>query len=307
MSPSSSTAPFGRLLTAMVTPFDRENQVDYEQAKRLAIALVDSGTEGLVVTGTTGEGPTLSNDEKLRLYAAVLEAVQGRAHVIAGTTTYNTAESIELSREAERLGVHGLLMTVPYYNKPPQDSLYRHFVTIAEAVGIPGILYNVPSRTALNMTAATTTRLSHVDNIVGVKEASADLEQIAGIIENADDDFYVWSGNDADTLPVLAIGGYGIVSVVAHLVGRQVQRMIHSYVEGAHEEAATIHRRLLPLVNALFVASNPIPVKHMLNTVGFEVGEPRLPLTAADDATRTSVEATLRGFEIDLPVPARAG
>jgi 4-hydroxy-tetrahydrodipicolinate synthase len=304
---TGTRAPFGRLLTAMVTPFDRDGKVDYEQAKRLARALVDSGTEGLVVTGTTGESPTLTHDEKLGMYEAVLQAVKGRAKVIAGTTSYNTAESIELSREAERVGVDGLLLTVPYYNKPPQDALYRHFVAIAEAVSLPGILYNVPSRTALNMTSDTTVRLSHVDNIVGVKEASADLEQIARIIENADDNFWVWSGNDSDTLPILAIGGYGVVSVVAHLVGRQVQRMIHSYVEGAHQEAAAIHRRLLPLVNALFVVANPIPVKHMLNTVGFYVGAPRLPLIPADEKTAASVEATLKKYDIDLPVGARVG
>ena len=296
-------APFGRLLTAMVTPFDGDGAVDYTQAKRLAKALFDSGTEGVVVTGTTGEGPTLSSEEKLYLYAAVLEVANASgAQVIAGTTTYNTAESIELSREAESLGAHGILMTVPYYNRPPQDSLYHHFVAIAEAIGIPGILYNVPSRTAQNMTAATTTRLSHVDNIVGIKEASADLGQIATIIENANDGFYVWSGNDSDTLPTLAVGGYGVVSVAAHLVGLQIQQKIHSYLDGAKEEAAAIHRRLLPLIGALFVVANPIPVKHMLNTVGFDVGNTRLPLTPADEATRAQIEETLSKYKVDLPV-----
>ena len=299
----SDGAPFGRLLTAMVTPFDSEGAVDYGQARKLAKALFDSGTEGVVVTGTTGEGPTLSNEEKLRLYSAVLEVANANgAQVIAGTTTYNTAESIELSREAESLGAHGILMTVPYYNRPPQESLYRHFVAIAEAINIPGLLYNVPSRTAQNMTAATTTRLSHVDNIVGVKEASADLGQIANIIENANDGFYVWSGNDSDTLPTLAVGGYGVVSVAAHLVGLQIQRKIHSYLDGAKEEAAAIHRRLLPLIASLFVVANPIPVKHMLNVSGFNVGETRLPLTPPDDATRAQIEKTLAQYKVDLPV-----
>ncbi len=296
-------APFGRVLTAMVTPFDSDGAVDYAQAARLAQALIDSGTEGLVVTGTTGEGPTLTAEEKLRLYSTVLDvAKRNNAHVIAGTTTYNTAESIELSREAERLGAHGILMTVPYYNKPPQDSLYRHFAAIAEAIGIPGLLYNVPSRTALNMTAATTARLSYVDNIIGVKEASADLAQIAHIIETANDGFYVWSGNDADTLPTLAVGGYGVVSVASHLVGKQIQRKIYAFLDGARDEAAAIHRRLLPLIDALFLVSNPIPVKHMLNTIGFDVGSPRLPLTEADDATRARIEETLERYEVDLPV-----
>ena len=296
-------APFGRVLTAMVTPFDGDGNVNYEQAAKLAQALIDSGTEGLVVTGTTGEGPTLTAEEKLHMYETTLEvANRNGAHIIAGTTTYNTAESIELSQEAEKLGAHGILMTVPYYNKPPQDSLYRHFVAIAESVNIPGILYNVPSRTSLNMTAATTARLSHVDNIAGVKEASADIGQIARIIETADDGFTVWSGNDADTLPVLAVGGYGVVSVAAHVVGKQIARKIYAFLDGAREESATIHRRLLPLIDALFVVANPIPVKHMLNTVGMDVGAPRLPLTEADDATCAYIEDTLSQYDVDLPV-----
>ncbi len=296
-------APFGRVLTAMVTPFDSDGNVNYEQAAKLAQALIDSGTEGLVVTGTTGEGPTLTSEEKLRMYETTLEvANRNGAHVIAGTTTYNTAESIELSQEAEKLGAHGILMTVPYYNKPPQDSLYRHFVAIAESVSIPGILYNVPSRTSLNMTAATTARLSHVDNIAGVKEASADIGQIARIIETADDGFIVWSGNDADTLPVLAVGGYGVVSVAAHVVGKQIARKVYAFLDGAREESATIHRGLLPLIDALFVVANPIPVKHMLNTIGMDVGAPRLPLTEADDATRAYIQDTLSQYEVDLPV-----
>ncbi len=298
-----SGAPFGRVLTAMVTPFDSEGAVNYEQAARLAQALLDSGTEGLVVTGTTGEGPTLTAEEKLRMYSTVLQvANRNGAHVIAGTTTYNTAESVELSQEAEKLGVHGILMTVPYYNKPPQDSLYRHFVTIAEAIGIPGLLYNVPSRTALNMTAPTTARLSHVDNIIGVKEASADLGQIAQIIETSDDGFSVWSGNDADTLPALAIGAYGVVSVATHIVGKQISRKIYAFLDGASEESAVNHRRLLPLIDALFVVANPIPVKHMLNTVGMDVGAPRLPLTEADPVVRAHIEDVLSSYDVDLPV-----
>ena len=296
-------APFGRVLTAMVTPFDSDGNVNYEQAARLAQALIDSGTEGLVVTGTTGEGPTLTAEEKLQLYETTLEvANRNGAHVIAGTTTYNTAESIELSQEAEKIGAHGILMTVPYYNKPPQDSLYRHFVAIAESVSIPGLLYNVPSRTSLNMTAATTARLSGVDNIIGVKEASADLGQIAQIIETAEDGFFVWSGNDADTLPVLAVGGYGVVSVAAHVVGKQIARKIYAFLDGAREESASIHRSLLPLIDALFVVANPIPVKHMLNTIGMDVGQPRLPLTETDDATRAKIEDALSRYEVDLPV-----
>ena len=209
----------GRLLTAMVTPFDAQGQVDYAQAKRLAQALIDSGSEGLVITGTTGESPTLSNEEKLKMYAAAKEAVGDQAAVIAGTTTYNTAESIQLTMEADQLGMDGFLFTVPYYNNPPQEGLYQHFKAIAQHTDKPCILYNVPSRTVRNMDAGTTIRLSQIENVAGVKEASANYDQISKIIEGARPGFRVWSGNDSDTLPILAMGGYGIVSVAAHLAG----------------------------------------------------------------------------------------
>ena len=191
----------GRLITAMITPFDEQGEVDYGEAKRLALALIDSGSDGLVVSGTTGESPTLTNDEKLRLFSEVKRAVGDRAAVIAGTTTYDNVESIEMSVEAEREGVDGILCTVPYYNKPPQEGLYRHFKSIAESVHIPCILYNVPIRTSLNMTAETTVRLSQIDNIVGVKEASGDMDQVSRIVRDADDDFHVWSGDDNATFP----------------------------------------------------------------------------------------------------------
>src|SRR3954471_729066 len=216
---------FGRLLTAMATPFDPQTgALDLQQAKRLAAALLDSGTEGLVVSGTTGESPTLSNQEKLTLLEATVEVAHARgAPVVAGTTTYNTAESIELSREAKHLGVDGILGTVPYYNNPPQEGLFQHFKAIASAVELPMILYNIPARSPRNMEASTTLRLAReVPNIVGIKEASANLKQIGEIIRDAPDGFDVWSGNDADILTIMALGGYGVVSVAAHLVGQQI-------------------------------------------------------------------------------------
>ena len=212
----------GRLLTAMVTPFDEEGQVDYEQAKRLSNALVDSGSDGLVVSGTTGESPTLTTEEKLRLFSELKRAVGDRAAIIAGTGNYSTAESIELSKAAEREGVDGLLLVVPYYNKPPQEGLYQHFKAVASSVHIPCILYNVTSRTSLNMTHETTIRLSEIDNIVGVKEAGSDMNQIARIIDGAKPGFLVWSGNDNETFYIMATGGYGVVSVLAHIVGIQI-------------------------------------------------------------------------------------
>jgi len=296
-------AEIGRLLTAMVTPFNDRGEVDYPQACRLAKALLDSGSDGVVVSGTTGEAPTLSHEEKLRLFAEVKQAVDGRGVVIAGTGTYSTAESIELSKEAEKAGVDGLLLTVPYYNRPTMEGLFRHFEAIARSTKLPCILYNIPGRTGTNMTVETTLRLSRVPNIVGVKEASGNLDQIARIVDGAPEGFRVWSGNDGDTLLVLAVGGYGVICVLSHLTGLQMKQLIESYLAGRTEEAAKLHRRLLILNNALMtLASNPIPIKYALNQVGFRVGPPRLPLVEPDEATGEKIMAEVRRHHIDLPV-----
>jgi 4-hydroxy-tetrahydrodipicolinate synthase len=292
----------GRILTAMATPFDREGEVDYRQAANLARALLDSGSDGLVVCGTTGESPTLSDKEKWQLFATVKKAVGGRGAVIAGTGSYSTAESIRLTREADEIGVDGVLVVVPYYNKPSQEGLFRHFEAIARATRLPVILYNVPSRTVTNMTAETAIRLSRIPNIAGTKEASGDLAQIARIVENTRDDFLVWSGNDEDTLPILAIGGYGVVSVASHLVGSQIQEMVQSFLGGDRDRAAAIHRRLLPLVKALFLIGSPSPLKYALNHIGFEVGTPRLPLVEPEEDVAEKIRAELQRQRIDLAV-----
>ena len=293
----------GRLLTAMVTPFDADGAVDYAQAKRLARALLASGSDGVVLAGTTGESPTLSHDEKMRLFVEVKEAVGERGAVLAGTGTYDTAESVELSREAERLGVDALLLTCPYYSRPSQEGLYRHFETIARAVSLPCIVYNIPGRTGVNMNAETQVRLSRIENMLGVKEASGDLGQIAQIIEGARDGFRVWSGDDQMTLPILAIGGYGIVSVVSHLAGAQMRDIVQSFLAGDTDRAARVHRRLFPLMNVLMTAAgNPPGAKYALNAIGFPVGAPRLPLVepAAEEAER--IMAEVRRQQIDLAV-----
>ena len=296
-------AQIGRLLTAMVTPFTPEGAVDYAQAGRLALALLESGSDGLVVAGTTGEAPTLSTEEKLRLFAEVKRAVGSAGAIMAGTSTYNTAESVELSREAERAGVDGLLLTCPYYNKPTQEGIFRHFEAIARATSLPCILYNIPGRTSVNMTPETIVRLSHIPNIVGVKEASGNLEQVAYVVENSREDFLVWSGNDGDTLPILSVGGYGVICVVSHLVGKQMKGMIEDYLAGRVEEAASTHRRLLPLISTLMTAaSNPIPIKYALNVVGFSVGGLRLPLCEPDKAVGEKIAAAVKRHRIDLPV-----
>lgn len=297
-------APFGRLITAMATPFTRDGAVDYPRARQLATALVASGTEALVVAGTTGEGPTLSNEEKLRLVGEVKEAVGATTSVIAGTCNYNTAESISLSREALRVGADGILGTVPYYNKPPQSGIEAHFRGIAEAIDLPLVLYNVPSRTATNMTPETTIRLSQIPNIVGVKEASANLEAIGQIIRESRDDFLVWSGNDPDTLPILALGGYGVISVASHLVGRQIARMMDCVIEGARDEAARLHAQLAPIFTALFVTTSPIPLKYALTKCGFDCGGLRLPLVDIDAHSASIMDAALAATKIDLRAPA---
>lgn len=294
---------FGRVITAMVTPMDASGAVNYAQAKRLARALVESGSEGLVVSGTTGESPTLTADEKLRVFAAVKEEIGSDAAVIAGTGNYSTAETLHLTREAERAGVDGALLVVPYYNKPSQAGLVAHFTKIAESTSLPLILYNVPSRTSLHMTADTQIALSRLPNIAGTKEASGRLDEIARIIAEARPGFLVWSGDDESTLPILSLGGYGVVSVASHLVGRQLRTMIERFVAGDVAEAARLHRGLLPLFKSLFITTNPVPVKHALNHVGFAVGGTRLPLVAPAEAEARVIERELARHVIDIPLP----
>jgi len=292
----------GRLLTAMVTPFNDEGAVDYEQAKKLALALLNSGSEGVLVAATTGESPTLTREEEQRLFREVKSAVGERGSVVAYTGSNSTAEALEATKAAERIGVDACLLVVPYYNKPTQEGLYQHFKTIAQSTSLPCILYNVPSRTVTNLSADTVIKLNQIDNIIGVKEASGNMEQISKIISNTREDFLVWSGNDGDTLLILALGGYGVISVASHLVGSQIKEMIDSFINGKIDEAAKIHRHLLPLVNALFIVSNPIPLKYALNYIGFSVGKPRLPLTEPDEKTAAVIRDTLKNYQIDLPL-----
>jgi 4-hydroxy-tetrahydrodipicolinate synthase len=291
----------GRLITAMVTPFTEQGEVNYEQAKKLALALLNSGSEGLLVVGTTGESPTLTHEEELRLFSEVKSAV-GKGTVIAGTGSNSTAEAMAATKGAEKIGVDACLLVVPYYNKPTQDGLYQHFKAIAQSTSLPCILYNVPSRTVTSLSPDTVIKLSQIDNIIGIKEASGNLDAVAKIISQTRKDFLVWSGNDGDTLPILALGGYGVISVASHLVGNQIREMIYSFINGKTSEAADIHRRLMPLVNAMFIVSNPIPVKYAINHVGFNVGKPRLPLTEPDEKSAAVIRDTLKNYKIDLPL-----
>jgi len=286
----------------MVTPFDEKGEVDYEQAKKLALALLDSGSDGVVPVATTGESPTLLREEEGRLLAELKSAVGERGSIIAYTGSNSTAEALEATEQAERIGVDACLLVVPYYNKPTQEGLYQHFKTVAQSTSLPCILYNVPSRTVVNLSVDTVIKLNQIDNIIGIKEASGNLEQISMIISNTRDDFLVWSGNDSDTLPILAVGGYGVISVISHLVGNQIREMIDNFVNGEVDKAASIHRHLLPLINALFIVSNPIPIKYALNYVGFNVGKPRLPLTEPDEKSAAFIRDTLKDYHIDLPI-----
>ena len=293
----------GRLLTAMVTPFDSEGKVDYALAKRLAGALLDSGSEGVVLAGTTGESPTLTHEEKIRLFTEVRDEIGGRGAIVAGTGTYNTAESIELTRAATDAGADAVLLTTPYYSKPPQEGIYRHFEAIAASTRLPVIIYNIPGRTAVNVTAETQLRLAEIPNIAGVKESSGDLVQIAEIIAKAPPSYRVWSGDDQLTLPILSLGGYGIISVCSHLVGLQMRGMIEAHLAGEVASAAELHRRLLPLMTTLMTAApNPIAVKHALSKCGFPAGAVRLPLVEPDEAASQLITAELARQHIDLAV-----
>ena len=292
----------GRLITAMVTPFKENGQVDFARAKEFALALIDTGSDGLLIGGTTGESPSMNNDEKLELFKSVKDAVGNNANVIAGTTDNNTYGSIELSKEAEKLGVDAILLTVPAYNKPTQEGLIKHFQKIADSVSIPGILYNVPTRTSLNMDADTTIKLSKVPNIVGVKEASSDADQITNIISKTDDDFKIWSGNDNETLSIMTTGGYGVVSVASNIIGNQVKRMMGFILDGQMANAVAEHKRLLLFFNAIFWVTNPIPIRYALNRSGFHMGPPRLPMTEAPEDFKNKFDPVMDMYDMDLPV-----
>jgi 4-hydroxy-tetrahydrodipicolinate synthase len=292
----------GRLLTAMVTPFDERGEVNYEQAKKLALALIDSGSDGVVLAATTGESPTLVREEETRLFAEVKSALGGRGTIIAYTGSNSTAEAVEATKAAEKVGVDGCLSVVPYYNKPTQEGIYQHFKAIAESTSLPIIMYNIPGRVVIKMTAETIVRLSQIENIIGVKEASGDMGLVAQMLDNADKDFLVWSGNDNDTFHIMALGGYGTIGVATHLVGRQIKQMMDYILNNKIAEAAAIHRRLLPLVDVLFIEPNPVPVKYALNHIGFNVGKPRLPLVEVSEKTAAQIRDTLKKYRIDLPV-----
>src|SRR5229473_2948234 len=285
------SAEIGHLLTAMITPFKADGSVDYEATEKLAAMLTADGSDGVVVSGTTGESPTLSDDEKIELITVIKKAIP-RHSVVAGTGSSDTHHSVELSRRAMKAGADALLAVVPYYTKPPQDGMYEHFKAISEEG--PTIMYNIQARTAVNMTAATTIRCAHLPGIIGVKEASGDLDQVGLVCAGKPAKFKVWSGDDSWTLPVLSVGGYGVICVVSHIAGKSMARLIDAFVKAENDVARDIHLGLLPVIKALMTtAANPVPIKSALNAMGFPAGPFRLPLVPLTEEQLKSVMKTI--------------
>lgn len=280
---------FGRISTAMVTPFDNKGHVDFAKTTQLVNHLIENGTDSLVVAGTTGESPTLSKEEKIALFKHVVKVVNKRVPVIAGTGSNNTYATIELTKKVEQLGVDGIMIVAPYYNKPNQEGLYQHFKAAAESTKLPVMVYNIPGRSVVNIHPDTIIRLAAIPNIVCVKEASGDLNAITKIIANTPDDFLVYSGDDGITLPVLAIGGTGVVSVASHIIGNEMQEMVQAFFGGQNEKAAKLHQQLLPVMEGLFTAPSPVPVKTALQLKGLDVGGVRLPLVPLTEQERAAV------------------
>lgn len=289
-----SHAPFGRVLTAMVTPFRGDGAVDLELAARLADHLVSHGSDGLVICGTTGESPTLSWDEQHQLFAAVRDAVGGRATLVAGSGSNCTAEAVEATREAAALGADGALVVVPYYNKPPQEGLEAHFRAVAQAAPeLPLMLYNIPGRTSACLEPATVARLLDQPNVVSFKAASGTTDEVSALRALCGERLAIYSGDDALTLPMLAVGAVGVVSVASHLAGERISAMVRAFFDADLPTALRLHEQVLPLCRALFCTTNPIPVKAALELSGWPVGAPRLPLLPADDAVRQRLSETL--------------
>jgi 4-hydroxy-tetrahydrodipicolinate synthase len=297
----------GRILTAMVTPFDAHGNVDLREAKRLASWLVDQGNDGVIVAGTTGEGPALTEDERVALFGAVKGELGPRGVVVANTGSNNTRASVAMTQRAEQTGVDGILAVVPYYNKPPQDGMLRHFGEIAESTTLPIIVYNIPSRTCANMLPATLLELARRHrNVIGVKESTGDIAQFTTILRDRPAGFTFWSGDDPLFLPSLAIGGEGVISVAGHLCGRELRDMMEAYDRGDVQTAARIHRDLAPLISALFTTTNPIPVKWAMRELGFAVGGCRSPLGPMPEALQATLRPLLAPYRDRAPAPTTA-
>ncbi|MBZ5213736.1 4-hydroxy-tetrahydrodipicolinate synthase [Bacillus paralicheniformis] len=287
---------FGNIATAMVTPFDKNENIDFQKLSKLIDYLINNGTDSLVVAGTTGESPTLSEEEKVALIQYSVKEAAGRVPIIAGTGSNNTKASIKLTKKAEEAGADAVMLVTPYYNKPSQEGMYRHFRAIAEETSLPVMLYNVPGRTVASLAPETTIRLAEIPNIIAIKEASGDLDAITKIVAETPEDFAVYSGDDSLTLPALSVGARGIVSVASHIIGPEMQEMIKHYTEGNTAQAALIHQKLLPLMKGLFAAPNPSPLKTALQLKGLDVGSVRLPLIPLNEDERLRLSSLMNGL-----------
>ena len=291
---------FGRLLTAMVTPFNADGSVNYEKAADLAEWLIDNGSDGLVVAGSTGEAATMSAEEKLELFRVVVNRINKRVPVIAGTGSNNTADSVKMTKMAEAMGVDGALIVGPYYNKPTQEGFYQHFAAVAQSTGLPIIVYNVPGRTASNISPAIVARLAaDFGNIVAIKEAAGNVAQVAELYSVLPEEFTIYSGDDGLILPFMSVGATGLISVLSNIGGGILQDVMQAYEDGRVREAAKLNARMVPLANAMFIETNPIPVKAAVTLVtGIDAGQPRLPLTPMEPANKAKMVAVLQEYAL---------
>jgi len=287
---------FGNVLTAMVTPFDEQLRVNYAAVAKLAQYLAENGTDGIVVAGTTGESPTLTKDEKLNLFKEVKQAVGDSCKVIAGVGTYSTRETIELTQKVTDLKLDGIMVVVPYYNKPSQQGLYEHFRAVAESTDLPIMLYNIPGRTGVNLQPETVVKLAEIPNILSLKEAAGSMDQVSELKSSLPSSFTIYSGDDSLTLPMLALGCSGVVSVASHIVGKQIKQMIESYLKGDIKKSLEWHLKLYPIFKGIFVTSNPAPIKFFLNEIGLNVGGYRPPLVGPTPKEQEFLRNLLKSF-----------
>ncbi|MEN6463260.1 MAG: 4-hydroxy-tetrahydrodipicolinate synthase [Syntrophomonas sp.] len=285
--------PTMRLLTAMITPYDNNLEVNYAKAAEISELLAGNGSDGIVVCGTTGESPVLSHEEKLQLYKTVKDQVADRIQVWAGTGSNNTRATVELTRQAEKTGVDGIMLVTPYYNKPSQQGLYEHFKTVAESTSLPVMLYNIPGRTGANLLPETVARLAKIQNIAAIKEASGSMDQVSLLKTVLPESMAVYSGDDSLTLPMLAIGAAGVVSIASHLIGNEIKQMLECFFAGDIEKAREIHLRIFPVMKGLFITTNPVPLKEAMNMLDMNVGGLRLPLTGASEAEKARIREML--------------
>jgi 4-hydroxy-tetrahydrodipicolinate synthase len=289
---------FGRVLTAMVTPFQADGSVDYAEAVRLADYLIQNGTDSLVLHGTTGESPTMSHEEEYELYRTIKKALGNKTKIVAGSGSNSTATSIHSTKMAEELGLDGAMIVVPYYNRPTQAGLVAHYTAIANSTKLPIIIYNIPGRTGTNMLPETVVQLSKIRNIGSIKEAAGSVDQVKALRAVLPKDFVIYSGDDGLTLPFMAEGAYGVISVASHCAGKMIHQMVDAYAAGKIADAEALQEKLMPLFKVLFIETNPAPVKAACRMMGFKVGKPRLPIVDVTPDLETKIKKVLQDLGV---------